>query len=97
MYYVYILKSSKTPKLYYGYTSDLKRRFKEHNEGKSQFTKPCIPWKLVWYCAFEEEQNAKDFELFINLGSGKAFVYKRLINVALAKDASVTNEGAPKF
>ncbi|HKB88873.1 MAG TPA: GIY-YIG nuclease family protein, partial [Patescibacteria group bacterium] len=30
MYYVYILKSSKSGKLYYGYTKDLKRRLQEH-------------------------------------------------------------------
>lgn len=97
MYYVYILKSSKSPKLYYGYTEDLKRRFKEHNEGKSQYTKPFIPWQIAWYCAFVSEQKAKDFELYLKSGSGKAFVYKRLVMVASSKDASVTTEGAPKF
>ncbi len=88
MYYVYILKSSKSPKFYYGYSSDLKRRFKEHNEGKSKYTKPFTPWKIVWYCAFECEKKAKDFELYIKSGSGKAFVYKRLVDVALTKDES---------
>ncbi len=83
MYYVYILKSLKLGILYYGYTEDLKRRFEEHNSGKSQFTKGYLPWKLVWYCAFEEEQKAKEFELYLKSGSGKAFVYKRLVSVDL--------------
>ena len=86
MYYVYILSSSKSGILYYGYTIDLKKRFKEHNSGKSKFTKGHIPWKLVFYCAFVDEQKAKDFELYLKSGSGKAFVYKRLVNVALVKD-----------
>ena len=86
MYYVYILKSSKSGILYYGYTNDLRKRFKEHNSGKSKFTKGHIPWKLVFYCAFVDEQKAKDFELYLKSGSGKAFVYKRLVNVALVKD-----------
>ena len=86
MHYVYILKSSKSGILYYGYTVDLRKRFKEHNSGKSKFTKGHIPWKLVFYCAFVDEQKARDFELYLKSGSGKAFVYKRLVNVALVKD-----------
>ncbi len=89
MYYVYILQSSKSHILYYGYTTDLKKRFHEHNTGRSRFTKPHMPWKLVFYCAFVNEQKAKDFELYLKSGSGKAFVYKRLVDVALVKDVSV--------
>ncbi|OGK08889.1 hypothetical protein A2767_05075 [Candidatus Roizmanbacteria bacterium RIFCSPHIGHO2_01_FULL_35_10] len=85
MYYVYILQSSKSGILYYGYTKDLRNRIKEHNEGKSTFTKGHAPWKFVWYCAFINKQKAKDFELYIKSGSGKAFAYKRLVDVALAK------------
>ena len=80
MYYVYILQSSKSSILYYGYTTDLRRRFKEHNDGKSKFTKGHLPWKLVFYAAFEKEKTAKDFELYVKSGSGKAFTYKRLVS-----------------
>ncbi|PWU23562.1 hypothetical protein C5B42_02500 [Candidatus Cerribacteria bacterium 'Amazon FNV 2010 28 9'] len=86
MYYVYILQSSKSGILYYGYTTDLKRRLKEHNDGKSKFTSGHRPWKLVQYSAFVDEQKAKDFELYLKSGSGKAFIYKRLVNVVLMKD-----------
>jgi len=84
MYYVYILESSKSDILYYGYTGNLRKRVEEHNTGQTKFTKGHISWKLVWYCAFENKQKAKDFELYLKSGSGKAFVYKRL--VALTKD-----------
>ena len=84
MHYVYILQSIKSNTLYYGYTLDLKKRIRQHNTGKSKYTKGHIPWKLVWYSAFVNQQMAKDFELYLKSGSGKAFVYKRL--VALAKD-----------
>lgn len=60
----------------------------EHNNGKSKFTKGHLPWELVWYSAFDCEQKAKDFELYLKSGSGKAFAYKRLVNVALSKDVS---------
>ena len=88
MYYVYILKSSKSKILYYGFTFDLRKRLIEHNNGESQFTKGHIPWKLAWYCGFESEQLARDFELYLKSGSGKAFTYKKLVNVALMKDLS---------
>ena len=87
MYYVYILKSSKSGILYYGFTDNLKRRLVEHNSAKSRFTKGHLPWELVWYSAFNDKKKAEDFELYIKSGSGKAFVYKRLVNVAVAKEA----------
>ncbi|MFM9889492.1 MAG: GIY-YIG nuclease family protein [Rickettsiales bacterium] len=40
MKYVYILQSEAEPDRYYtGSTTDLKRRYKEHNDGKSIHTK----------------------------------------------------------
>lgn len=71
MYYVYILKSSKSGKFYYGSTHDLKRRFEEHNNGLSSATKPFVPWDLIWYCGFKKTKDAKDFELYLKSGSGK--------------------------
>jgi predicted GIY-YIG superfamily endonuclease len=87
MYYTYILRSSKSHIFYYGSTKDLKRRLTPHNSGQVKSTKSHAPWKLVWYGAFETKKQAKDFEIYLKRGSGKAFAYKRLVNVALAKDA----------
>lgn len=86
MYYTYILRSSKSRIFYYGWTKNLKKRFEEHNNGLSLATKPHLPWKLVFYAAFETEKQAKNFEFYLKSGSGKAFAYKRLINEALEKD-----------
>lgn len=87
MYYVYILYSSKSQNFYYGYTEDLKKRFKEHDDGLSKATAPFRPWILVYYSAFQIKKLAKDFEQYLKSGSGKAFAYKRLVNsVALKKD-----------
>ena len=87
MYYVYILWSKKSKNFYFGYTTDLKKRFEEHNEGLSPATKPFRPWKLVWYSAFSNKKLAKNFEKYLKTGSGKAFTYKRLVNSeALKKD-----------
>jgi hypothetical protein len=56
-----------------------------------------LPWKLVYYSAFVDKQKAKDFELYLKSGSGKAFVYKRLVNVVIAKDGLCRDSGAPKL
>ncbi|MBN1168943.1 GIY-YIG nuclease family protein [Candidatus Woesebacteria bacterium] len=89
-FYAYILRSSKSKIFYYGHTGKSPEvRMKEHNSGIMKSTKPHRPWKLVWYCAFETLKQAKDFELYLKSGSGKAFAYKRLVNVALKKDVSV--------
>jgi len=87
MYYVYILYSSKSKNFYFGYTEDIEKRFKEHNNGLSKATAPYRPWLLVFYAAFDTMKKAKDFELYLKTGSGKAFAYKRLLDSeALKKD-----------
>ena len=79
MYYVYILKSLKDNSRYVGFTNDLKRRIKEHNNGESTYTKGHLPWKLIWYCVFTDKLIASNFEKYLKSGSGIAFLNKRLV------------------
>ena len=51
MYYVYLLQEEKSSKHYIGYTKDLKRRMKQHNEKHQGFT-GTGKWKLVYYEAY---------------------------------------------
>jgi len=95
VYYTYILQSSKSKKFYFGFSKDLKKRFVLHNSGKVFATKPYLPWNLVWYCAFTTAKQAKDFELYLKSGSGKAFAYKRLVPEALTKNAFSKSKGDP--
>ncbi len=60
MFYVYIIKNE-TGELYYGFTNDLKKRFFEHNSGKSFSTKN-HKWKLVYYEAYLDKEDAKSRE-----------------------------------
>ncbi len=55
MYYVYLIQSLKDGTLYVGYTSDLKRRFDEHQKGFGKYTKDKRPWKLLYYEAYQEK------------------------------------------
>ena len=71
MYYVYILQSEKTGKLYKGSSEDLKRRLKEHNGGNVPSTKSGTPWELVYYAAFKNKTDARSEELFLKSGKGR--------------------------
>lgn len=62
MFHVYVLRSKKADKLYIGYTDNLRRRVLEHNVGLSQFTKPYIPWELIYYESYKSLEDAKDRE-----------------------------------
>ncbi|MFH1383930.1 MAG: GIY-YIG nuclease family protein, partial [Candidatus Omnitrophota bacterium] len=39
MYYIYVLRSKKDNRFYTGFTSDLRKRFSQHNEGAIVATK----------------------------------------------------------
>ncbi len=80
MYYVYIIRSEKSGKLYKGCTADLKNRIKEHNSGQTSSTKAHVPWKLVYYEAFSNKTDALREELFLKSGKGKERVKYLLEN-----------------
>jgi len=80
MFYPYILRSEQNPKrFYYGFSSDLKKRLKVHNQGGNVSTKTGVPWTLAWYGGFESESAAIAFERYLKTASGKAFARKRLL------------------
>ena len=79
MHYVYILQDS-DKELYVGYSSDLRKRVKDHQYKEVATTRIYKEPKLVWYCAFSDKRNALDFERYLKAGSGYAFVKKHLIN-----------------
>lgn len=70
-YYIYILQSLKNNSLYIGYTSDLKKRFDQHNSGLNKATKPFIPYKLIFYEAFLNRIDAKNREEYLKGGYGR--------------------------
>jgi putative endonuclease len=77
-YYVYVLRSKKTNQWYTGYTEDLRKRLKEHNDGKSKYTKKRGPYELIYYESYKNKDDARSRELQIKSGTGKAYLRKRL-------------------
>jgi putative endonuclease len=80
VYYVYILQSLKDKGLYIGYTSDLKRRIKEHFSGKSFATKSRLPFKFIHYEAFENQTDALEAEKYLKTTRGWKRIHRMLKN-----------------
>lgn len=78
MYYIYALVSLKNNDVYIGYSSDLRRRFKEHNLGQVSSTKSNRPWKIVYYEAYENEKYARRQEKRLKMHAAKKELKMRL-------------------
>jgi putative endonuclease len=61
-YFCYILISLKDGRFYIGQTNNLENRLKQHNQGKSNYTKRFIPWKLFAFIKVDSRNKAMDFE-----------------------------------
>ncbi|MEK7499439.1 MAG: GIY-YIG nuclease family protein [Patescibacteria group bacterium] len=79
-YYVYILQSQKNASLYIGYTSDLQKRFQQHNNGESASTRPFRPYTLIFYEAFLNRIDAKNREKYLKGGYGRRTIKGMLKN-----------------
>ncbi len=77
-HYKYILKSRKDGKWYTGITSNLRKRFEEHQKGISSSTKHRGPFDLIYYEACREEEDARAREKFLKSGMGKRFLRNRM-------------------
>ncbi|MFZ3020281.1 MAG: GIY-YIG nuclease family protein [Minisyncoccia bacterium] len=78
MYYVYVLRSPK--QFYIGSTSDLKKRFSEHQNNRSVATKNRGQWKLVYYEASESKSDSLHREIYLKTAWGKRYIKQRIKN-----------------
>ena len=81
MYYVYLIKREKHDFTYIGSTVDLKNRFKEHNAGVNDSTRFYRPFKLVYYEAYLDKEDALSRENKLkHHGSSVGHLKKRIRN-----------------
>jgi len=78
MFYIYILKSKKDSRLYTGFTSDLRKRLKDHKNGNVGSTKNRRPLELIYYEAYKLKSNAILREKFLKTTKGKLQLRKQL-------------------
>lgn len=70
MFYVYVLKSQKDGTYYYGSTSNVAKRLRDHNSGKAKFTKGHRPYAVQYLEEFETKREAQERERFFKTIDG---------------------------
>jgi putative endonuclease len=76
--YVYVLRSRKDGDLYTGYTSDLRKRYEEHQSGSVQSTRNRLSIELVYYEACLSQADATKREKYLKTAWGKRYLKGRL-------------------
>jgi len=78
MFYTYVLKSRKNGRLYTGSTKDPRKRFKQHIDGKSAWSKKDGLVELIYYEAYLSGDGAWSREEFLKSCMGKRYLKNRL-------------------
>jgi putative endonuclease len=78
MHYVYILRSVKDGGFYIGYSANLRKRFDEHANGELFSTSYRRPWRLIYYEAYLNRQDALGRGKYLKSGSGRRFLKAQL-------------------
>jgi len=78
VYYIYVLQSMKDEDFYTGFTKNLKLRFEQHNKELVESTKDRGPFKLIYYEACLDKEDATRREKYLKTFHGKMFLRRRL-------------------
>ena len=87
MHIVYVLEHSEIQQSYVGYTTDLKRRVREHNaRGHKYTTRRAGKWILIYAEAYRDESDARERERKLKIhGSAMQSLLKRLTKSRLSQ------------
>ena len=94
MYFVYVLQSQKDFRLYKGFTSNLEKRLKEHNAGKTKSTKAYLPWTLVYFEKVSDRVEARKREKYLKSGIGRDYLKKILKNGSIVQLDRISDFGS---
>ncbi|MBT8288308.1 MAG: GIY-YIG nuclease family protein [Bacteroidia bacterium] len=83
-YCVYVLQSEKDFLLYHGFTSNLDKRLKDHNAGKTISTSKRRPLKLIYCEYFLSKEDAMRRESYFKTTQGKRML-KLMLRYTLKK------------
>ncbi len=81
-YYVYTLLSLRDYTLFTGLTTDLKTRIQEHARGLVHSAEMRIPFKLIHYEYFVNLEDARERQMYLKTGTGRAQL-KEILNRTL--------------
>ncbi len=88
MYYTYVLICKKGIRtiFYTGYSSDLRKRFKEHLDKNTNTTKKFDKINLIYYEACLNKTDAIKREKQLKTGFGRGYINRRLKNYLKSRD-----------
>jgi putative endonuclease len=78
-YFIYAIKSSFDDRIYVGFTLDLERRIKEHNQGRTRSTKGFRLWELIYQEIVDTRIEAREREKYLKSGCGKEYLKKKTL------------------
>ncbi len=84
MFYTYVIQSCVTGGLYVGFSADLKRRMREHLNGKCFTTSRMGEIELIHYEAYKDQSDARRRELYLKTTQGKRML-KIMLRNSLSK------------
>ncbi len=75
---MYVLRSESDSGFYVGFSTNLRARLRQHQEGASIATSHRGPWKLIYYEAYLNQEDALGRERYLKSGSGRRFLRAQL-------------------
>jgi|SRR3989344_4348066 len=94
MFYVYMLESLYNGSHYVGATGNLKRRLQEHNQGLNLSTKRYMPWKLIYYEACLNRDDAARREKWLKSTHGSRMTKARIREYLRERSKDLTNRNS---
>lgn len=94
-HYVYILKSINNNFIYIGSTSNLRKRFEEHNRKEELSTKHYVPFGLIHYEAYRNIKDAKRRKGYLKTTKGKTTLRLMLKEYFDSSPKSKTKDTSP--
>ena len=76
--YVYVLRSLKDTNFYVGFTKDLRKRLRLHNDGLIRSTKGRRPFELVYWEGCLSQADTTRREKYLKSSWGKRYIKNRL-------------------
>lgn len=78
MFYVYVIKSGSSDKIYIGQTVDIEKRIRQHNDPGNNFSvytkKNKGPWELVYKEEVETRRDALTREKNLKSSRGRSYI-----------------------
>ena len=90
MFYVYVLQSESDSGFYIGFSTNLRARPRQHQGGQSFATSYRGPWKLIYYEAYLNQEDALGREKYLKSGSGTRFLRAQLRHYLRVKGFALT-------